>query len=99
MGGKEGTEGKDRTVLAGTSLGVGERADPPPMQGCTDTTRTVSTTVLLPVRDPAYFMCLLTNLVISNMLTCALPLKIGKSFASALIIRRFWLSCRSFRLM
>jgi len=39
-----------------------------------------------------YFTCLFTSLVISNMLTLDLPLKTGFSFASALIIRRFFLS-------
>ena len=47
----------------------------------------------------AYFKCLLTSLVISNMLTVALPPKTGLSAASALIIRLFFLSWRPFFLM
>ena len=40
----------------------------------------------------AYAMCLLTSLVISNMLTWLLPLNTSFSAASALIIRLFFLS-------
>src|ERR1700716_3368889 len=50
-------------------------------------------------RAAAYFRCLLTNLVISNMLTCALPPNTGFSMSSDLIIRLFFLSCRPFFLM
>src|SRR5262245_768773 len=46
-----------------------------------------------------YFRCLPTSLVISNMLTCALPAKTGFSAASALIIRLFLASCSPFFLM
>src|ERR1044071_7318208 len=35
----------------------------------------------------------------SNMLTCDLPPKTGRSLSSALIARRFFESCRPFRLM
>ncbi len=42
--------------------------------------------------------CLLTSLVISNMLTWSF-LKIALSAASALMLRRFFESCRPFRLM
>src|SRR5437879_11519582 len=47
----------------------------------------------------AYFRCLLTSLVISNMLTCALPPNTGFSMSSDLIMRLFFLSCRPFFLM
>src|SRR5712691_5872851 len=46
-----------------------------------------------------YFKCLLTSLVISNMLTCALPPNTGFSMSSDLIMRLFFLSCRPFFLM
>src|SRR4051794_20842443 len=52
-----------------------------------------------PQRRSAYFRCLLTNLVISNMLTCALPPNTALSASSALIMRLFFLSCRPFFLM
>ena len=42
--------------------------------------------------------CLLTRRVISNIETWS-RLKIGRRFSSALIMRRFFLSCRPFRLM
>ncbi len=41
---------------------------------------------------PAYFRCLPTSFVISNMLTVDLPPKTAFSVASALIIRLFFLS-------
>ena len=50
-------------------------------------------------RQAGYFRCLLTSLVIANMLTDALPPKTAFSLASALIIRLFFLSCRPFFLM
>ena len=50
-------------------------------------------------RGQTYFRCLLTSLVISNMLTVALPPKTGLSAASALIMRRFFVSCSPFFLM
>ena len=40
----------------------------------------------------AYFMCLLTSLVISNMLTAFLPPKTAARFASGLIILLFFAS-------
>ena len=46
-----------------------------------------------------YFRCLLTNLVIANMLTVPLPPKIGFKVASALICRLFLGSCSLFFLM
>src|SRR5437762_12456512 len=46
-----------------------------------------------------YFRCLLTSLVISNMLTVALPPNTALSGSSALIMRLFFLSCRPFFLM
>src|SRR2546421_12319551 len=46
-----------------------------------------------------YLRCLLTSLVISNMLTCALPANTGFSASSEWIIRLFFLSCRPFFLM
>ena len=46
-----------------------------------------------------YLRCLLTSFVIANMLTDALPPKIGLRAASALIMRLFFLSCRPFFLM
>src|SRR3954454_22507326 len=49
--------------------------------------------------EATYLTCLLTNLVISNMLTCALPPNTGFSASSDLIIRLFFLSCRPFFLM
>jgi hypothetical protein len=64
----------------------------------------------LPERDAAgavprrilgrrYFRCLFTSLVISNMLTLLLPPNTPLSAGSALIMRRFFGSCRSFFLM
>jgi len=47
----------------------------------------------------AYFRCLLTSLVISNMFTLALPPNTGLSAASALIVRLFLGSCSLFFLM
>ena len=47
----------------------------------------------------AYFKCLPTSLVISNMLTEAFPPKTALSVASALIIRLFFASCSLFFLM
>src|SRR3954471_20641495 len=47
----------------------------------------------------SYFKCFLTNLVLFNMLTCALPPNTGFSASSDLIIRLFFLSCRPFFLM
>src|SRR5580765_505306 len=52
-----------------------------------------------PWRCEAYLRCLLTSLVISNMLTVALPPKTALSASSALIMRLFFLSCRPFFLM
>ena len=49
--------------------------------------------------DVLYFRCLLTNLVIANMLTDPLPPKIGFKVASALICRLFLGSCSLFFLM
>ena len=49
-------------------------------------------------RDP-YFRCLLTSLVIANMLTCDLPPNTTFSLASALIIRLFFASWSPFFLM
>ena len=46
-----------------------------------------------------YFRCFPTSLVISNILTADLPPNTVLRAASALIIRRFFLSCRSFFLM
>jgi hypothetical protein len=48
--------------------------------------------------SPSYFRCLFTSFVMSNMLTVGFP-KIGFSLPSALIIRRFFESCRPLRLM
>jgi hypothetical protein len=45
------------------------------------------------------FRCLLTSLVMSNIDTCFLPPKTARSFSSALIMRRFFLSCRPCFLM
>ena len=42
-----------------------------------------------PIVDDYALTCLLTSLVMSNMLTCALP-KIGRRRSSALIIRLFF---------
>ena len=50
-------------------------------------------------RSDRYFTCLLTSLVISNMLTEPLPANTGFSAASLLIIRRFFWSWRPFFLM
>src|SRR6185503_8073187 len=47
----------------------------------------------------AYFKCLLTSFVISNMLTDDLPPNTAFSEPSALIIRLFFLSCRPCFLM
>ena len=46
-----------------------------------------------------YLRCLLTIFVMSNIETWPLPPKIGFRFSSALIMRRFFASCRPFRLM
>src|SRR5216117_162678 len=46
-----------------------------------------------------YLTCLLTSLVISNMLTCALPPNTALSASSDLIIRLFFESCSLFFLM
>ena len=46
-----------------------------------------------------YFTCLLTSLVISNIETCFLPPNTAMSAPSALIMRRFFLSCRPCFLM
>ena len=46
-----------------------------------------------------YFKCLPTSLVMSNMFTDDLPPKTVFSVASALIMRRFFLSCSPFFLM
>src|SRR5882757_4643949 len=46
-----------------------------------------------------YLRCLLTSLVISNMLTVALPPNTAFKLSSALIMRLFFLSCRPFFLM
>ena len=51
------------------------------------------------VRRKDYFKCLLTSLVISNMLTWDLPPKTGFNVASDLIIRLFLASCSPFFLM
>src|SRR4029078_12793973 len=61
----------------------------PPRHACRDGT----------VRSGAYFRCLLTSFVISNMLTVALPPNTVLSDASALIIRLFLASCSLFFLM
>ena len=47
----------------------------------------------------AYFRCLFTSFVISNMLTDDLPPNTAFSVLSALIIRLFFLSCSPFFLM
>src|ERR1700741_4368762 len=52
---------------------------------------------LSPTRN--YFRCLLTSLVISNMLTVFLPANTGFSLSSALMLRLFLASCRPFFLM
>ena len=49
--------------------------------------------------DQAGFMCLFTSAVISNIETWFLPPKIGRSFSSALMARRFCWSCSPLRLM
>src|SRR5258705_2674825 len=46
-----------------------------------------------------YLRCLLTSLVISNIETWDLPPNTGLSLSSALMLRRFFLSCRLLRLM
>src|SRR5262249_46538519 len=46
-----------------------------------------------------YLRCLLTSLVISNMLTLLLPPKTAFRASSALIMRRFFVSCSLFLLM
>ena len=51
------------------------------------------------IRSRDYLRCLLTSLVISNIETCALPPNTGLSLSSALIMRRFFLSCSPLRLM
>lgn len=79
------------------SLGVGERADPP-LRGW----RSCFLRTYGPTGDNeagSYLTCLFTSFVISNMLTCDLPLNTAFRLASALIIRRFFLSCRPFLLM
>ena len=52
---------------------------------------------LCPVRaSPYFFKCPETSLVISNMLTCFLPLNTAFKFSSALIWVRTFLSCNPF---
>src|SRR4051794_11487335 len=46
-----------------------------------------------------YLRCLFTSFVMSNIDTWPLPPKIGLSLSSALIMRRFFASCRLFFLM
>ena len=46
-----------------------------------------------------YDRCFETSLVMSNMLTCPLPPNTTLSLSSALIMRRFFASCRPFFLM
>ena len=48
---------------------------------------------------PYFFKCPETSLVISNMLTCFLPLNTALKFSSALIRVRFLASCNPFFLM
>src|SRR5439155_2021768 len=50
-------------------------------------------------RKTLYFTCLLTSLVISNMLTWLRPPNIGFNRSSALIMRLFFWSCSPFFLM
>jgi hypothetical protein len=52
-----------------------------------------------PVTQSRYFMCFESNLVISNIETFFLPPKTRCSLSSALIIRRFIVSCNLFFLM
>src|ERR1051325_6413019 len=61
-----------------------------------------------PRRDPwpcmndngdAYFTCLLTSFVISNIVTVFLPPKTAFNLSSALMLVLFFLSCRPFFLM
>src|SRR5262249_45376679 len=59
----------------------------------TGAARERATPVRRATRVAPYFMCLLASLVISNIETCFLPLKTFPILASALIIRRFFLSC------
>jgi hypothetical protein len=54
---------------------------------------------LVRAASPAYFRCLFTSFVISNMLTDDLPPNTAFSVLSALIIRLFFLSCSPFFLM
>jgi hypothetical protein len=61
--------------------------------------KTFSTGVGIRFESLAYFRCLLTSLVISNMLTVALPPNTGASAASALMTRLFFASCSLFFLM
>ena len=46
--------------------------------------------------SPYFFTCPETSLVISNMLTCFLPLKTAFRFSSALIRVLFFASCKPF---
>src|SRR6476469_1915097 len=59
--------------------------------------RPSDTTTLVERRT--YLRCLFTSFVISNIETCPLPPKTGLSLSSALIMRRFFASCRLFFLM
>src|SRR4051812_42643433 len=52
-----------------------------------------------PAEAGLYLRCLPTSLVISNMLTFALPPNTSLSASSALICRRFFASCSLFFLM
>ncbi len=80
--------------------GVGERADPPLRgAGTILLTAPARTPTVESCSDRSYRTCLLTSLVISNMFTLDRPLNTGRSFASAMIMRRFLGSCRRFRLM
>ena len=60
---------------------------------------TVASWIRPSVNPADYFRCLLTSLVIANMLTWLLPPNTALSASSALIMRLFFLSCRPFFLM
>jgi len=69
-------------------------AHPLPMNSSRSAGRTRRDVMTCPEGRIDYLTCLLTSFVISNMLTVPLPPKTAFSAASALILRRFFLSWR-----
>jgi hypothetical protein len=85
------SEGEERRGEERRTVGIGEGSD----NGHHHDGRRLQTDD----RRDAYFRCFPTSLVISNMLTTALPPNTVFSAGSALIIRLFFGSCSLFFLM